>query len=355
MKVLQVIDQLNVGGAERVLVDLANILCSKGLEVHVLTLVRPGPLADQLSEEIKLINLERRRKLSVIKLWRVNRICQRYDVVHAHLRYNFRYLAFARLLLGGKYSLILHDHSGAVDRVPFLLAFFARRNRWFIGVSRRQVEWAITRLGVQSSDSLCLSNIVIRHCRQKAVVRSRIHRLRILHVSNFREVKNHAFAIALISDLRQYLDLEVCFVGQVVEEEVFRAITDRINQSGIGNMVTMLHNCTDVQALMQDFDIGLHTSYRESGPLAIAEYLAQKLPFVSYKTGEISCQVYSKLPEFFLESFDMQAWIERILEIVSRREDFMGRMDGVFESLFSPNQYFESCVEFYRRIGQKSK
>ena len=44
MKVLQVIDKLDVGGAERVLVDLSNILDENNIDTTVLCLLKDSSL-----------------------------------------------------------------------------------------------------------------------------------------------------------------------------------------------------------------------------------------------------------------------------------------------------------------------
>lgn len=354
MKILQVIDRLNVGGAERVLVDLTNILFEKGHTVDVLTLVSPGPLAGQLNSAVRLINLGRRRRLSWKKLREANNICRNYDVVHAHLRYNFRYLALAKLLNGGRYPLILHDHYGDIENdegIPLAIRFFARRNRWFIGVSATLTTWAVKKLGLAQASVLLLPNIVVKRGASIQVCSARedsaIH---ILHVSNFREAKHHIFAIRLIAALRRHFNVRALFVGQIVDFEYFRRINELMESNGVHDVIAVVHECHDVQSLMKDFHIGLHTAYQESGPLILIEYLAQKLPFLAYKTGEVSLQISSKFPEFFLTDFEVESWVRRIIDLVGKRSECVERMSGVFERMYSTDDYYEKCIEFYQRV-----
>ncbi len=354
MKILQVIDRLNVGGGERVLVDLANILFAKGHTVHVLTLVCPGPLAQQLNEGINLINLKRRMKYSLGKLKQVNDICGEYDIVHAHLRYNFRYIALAKMLYGGRYHLVLHDHFGDIENdrsIPIGIKFFARRNKWFIGVSRSLADWAVHNLRLREENVLLLPNIVVKRTSSGEQTKvTHDSTIRVLHVSNFRESKHHIFAIRLIAALRRHVPVRVLFVGQVINPEFFRNINAAIDANGIRDIVTVLHDCDDVQKLMGDFDLGLHTAYQESGPLVLIEYLAQGVPFLAYRTGEVSAQISPVFPEFFMVDFEVDNWINRIRDILTRKPTYIGKMVDVFEQLYSSDGYYKKCIEFYRRI-----
>ena len=53
MKILQVIDRLNVGGAERVCIDISNLLIEKNINVAVLTITEKGELLSFLDSKIK--------------------------------------------------------------------------------------------------------------------------------------------------------------------------------------------------------------------------------------------------------------------------------------------------------------
>ena len=51
MKILQIIDTLDIGGAERILVNITNLLFKRGLDVSVLTTLTNGPLAEDLKSQ----------------------------------------------------------------------------------------------------------------------------------------------------------------------------------------------------------------------------------------------------------------------------------------------------------------
>lgn len=347
------IDQLNVGGAERVLVDLSNILFRSGEQVEVLTLVRPGPFSKYLEKGIRVNNLDRTSRFSLTKLFRLNSFCNHFDIVHVHLRYNFRYVALAKLLFRGKYRVLLHDHFGDIENdkhIPFALKFLLKRERWFVGVSRPLVDWAIETVGLEQKYASLLANIVAKREAPTFTKDSNSDKVKLLFVANFREAKNHKFAIQLIAELKKHLSVEVCFIGQVLDPEFMGTVMDDIRNRQVEDVISVRHDCDDVQRVAGQFDLAIHTAYQESGPLVLIEYLAQGLPFVAFKTGEVAAQINSYLPFFFLADFEIQNWIARIHEVLDRRDNLGNSMKEVYDKLYSSDAYYEKCRTIYNSM-----
>jgi glycosyltransferase involved in cell wall biosynthesis len=350
MRILQVIDQLNVGGAERVLVDISNILHARGHSIEVLTLVQAGKLSAQLHTGIPIINLNRRTKLNIRLLYRCHRICSNYDVIHVHLRYNFRYVALARWLFGGEYRILLHDHFGDIEKdknIPFGLSFFLKRNAWFAGVSKPLAEWALQVVGVKPKNTFLLSNIIVRRQVPDIKERDQTKRLKLLHVSNFREAKHHSFAIDLIKSLKNQIAIDVHFIGQVIDPLYYAKLNEKIDLNDLSTTIQVYHDCEDVQVLMNDFDLAFHTAYQESGPLVLIEYLAQQLPFIAYKTGEVATQIQEIIPDFFMDDFNADHWIDRIKVVLKKRDSYKPQMATAFNSLYSSEAYYKKCINIY--------
>ena len=55
-KVLQIIDKLDIGGAEKITVLLANLMAEKGHDSGLLTLIDAGKLIENLDNNVKYIN-----------------------------------------------------------------------------------------------------------------------------------------------------------------------------------------------------------------------------------------------------------------------------------------------------------
>src|SRR4051812_11047619 len=91
-KVVQIIDRLHIGGAERVVVMLCNLLQQHGHSIKVITTVNSGPLAKQLHKEIKQVTLNRKWKWNPVTMRRLIGEVKDYDIIHVHSSHNLRYL-----------------------------------------------------------------------------------------------------------------------------------------------------------------------------------------------------------------------------------------------------------------------
>ncbi len=70
MKILFLVSQLNIGGAERQLVIVANELASRGHEVVITSFYTGGALSKQLDPgRVRLISLEKRSRWDLISLY----------------------------------------------------------------------------------------------------------------------------------------------------------------------------------------------------------------------------------------------------------------------------------------------
>lgn len=351
-RILQVIDKLSTGGAERVLVDLSNLIFKAGIYVEVLTLVSPGELHQFLSPDIPFRCIGRKKKFSLKSMYKVHVHCKSFDIIHVHLRYNFRYISLVKILFFGKYKILHHDHFGDIEKetsIPFGLAFFSKLNPFYIGVSRHLIDWARVKLNLPPQNTWLLPNIIVRSSSPKQQVK-RNNPVEILVVSNFRHSKNLVFLIQLLSELKTHLPIRVTIVGKVADQQYYQSIIDLISANELSSLVAIDTSRDEIQGIIHQFDLAIHTADQESGPLVLIEYLAHHLPFVAYKTGEVSDQLKDFFPQFFVEDFVVANWINRIVENLKENKNLESEMENVFNKYFSGEKYLSSVCTIYKSI-----
>ena len=150
MKILQVIDRLNVGGAERVCVDISNLLINKNINVAVLTITEKGELVSFLDSKIKTHCLQRNSKFNIKTMKKMILILNNYDIAHIHMRHTYRYVKFASLFYKLSCKLILHDHFGSIafDKSIPLFMTNLLKPKFYIGVSNELINWAQEKLKI---------------------------------------------------------------------------------------------------------------------------------------------------------------------------------------------------------------
>ena len=109
-----------------------------------------------------------------------------------------------------------------------------------------------------------------------------------------------------------------------------------------------------MQHLLPQFDLAIHASKSESGPLVLIEYMAQSLPFITYKTGEVANQLKKDLPEFIMQNFDDNEWAQHIKVLLQMDKKILqDRLQNVFEKNYSSDScalWHYRCILFPRRL-----
>lgn len=342
MKVLQVIDKLNIGGAERLFVDLSNVLSNqKGISVEVLTFLGNGPLDSQLDHSIKKNIFLRTKKFNLIEYYKLSSILKKFDIIHVHMRHNYRYIFLVMKLFSVKSKIILHDHYGSIlvdQQVPFLLNSILKP-QYYIGVSKDLCSWAETFLKLDRLKNITLlPNFVVKENISKEEIKPN----GIVVVGNIKPIKNQMFAIQLASSLNTNLSI----VGQIQDSNYYEELKDKIVELNLQENVKFHHDIKNIQKFIVNFEIGLMTSISESGPLVTIEYLSQNLPFVSNNVGEVSQLLSKKIPEFYCSSFDKNLWIDKIKNVKNSPYD----LSKIYQAHFSTQIYINKCLKLYKNI-----
>ncbi len=348
-KILQVIDTLEPGGAEKVLVTISNILHAHQRNVTVLTILRNGPLEQQLGKDIPVICLHRKNKWDLFTMYRLAKICRGFDLIHVHSSFNLRYLILSLKLFSVRKPIFFHEHFGNIEIDPSV--------RWhqkliypktiLIAVSRKIYEWAVTKLQMPASKVFLLPNVISVESKMRE--NKLDNTLRILLTSNFRRVKNIEFAIDVTDHLRKKQNCHLTIVGQLADKGYYDMINTKIQSQNLQENITIHHGVTDIQQLLPAFNLAIHTAVSESGPLVLIEYLAAGLPFISFETGEVAHQIKDELGECFVNNFDKAKWISKIENVLHQDQKQLSQKLGtIYQKFYSTESYYQRLLDIYQ-------
>ncbi len=348
--VVQVTDQLNVGGAEQIIVMLANLLQQHGHYSAVITTVAPGKLSQKLHPSVEHINLRRKWKWNPLTMYRLVKVLKGFDIAHVHSAYNLRYVYLVSRLFFLRKTIFYHEHYGnAVNTKPDFFQKRIYRQTIFIAVSQKLAEWANNTVGLKNSQVFILPNTIVKNKITPAFQPTDQFKLCI--VGNILVNKNILFALELLTFLRQKKQsVHLTIIGNIVDKEYYKQLLNFIKQTNLQSNVCFIHDCLDVQASLHLFKAAIHCSLSESGPLVLIEYLAQGLPFVAYNTGEVATRLQSYLPAFIMNDFNVEKWIEAIEQATTLpKKEIETRFDLLYQKYFSPENYYLECISIYNK------
>jgi glycosyltransferase involved in cell wall biosynthesis len=340
MRVAQIIDTLNVGGAEQVLVDVSNILYENNVNVEVLVLIKPGVKAKSLNPNIPIKSLGRTNKFSLKKMLELKEILLTYDILHCHFRHVYRYVKLIDLFFNlNSKKIILHDHYGSIDinkSVP--LGFNSLfKIEYYIGVSDSLMQWAYK--SISPKFSLLLANIIRKS--NNSILLDKV--FDFIVISNIKQIKNQIFAASIAKSL----DKSILFIGDIQDLDYYNKLIDYCESSNIDFQI--LTKVSDAQSYLKNAVVALQVSKSETGPLVLIEYLAHGMPFLSFNTGEVVKLISKEHSLFVVDSFHLKDWVDGYNKLINLNLK-KSTIKKIFSKNFSEQYYFKELFDFYKKI-----
>lgn len=343
LSVVHIIDRLETGGAEKVVIFLANLLHQNGHSVRVITTVSKGPQLQLLNPSISFVCINRNWKWNPVHMFRLKKACHGFDVIHLHGTPTLKYAMLTKKLFTLKGKIIFHAHNSSV---------FLKERQWLlrrllketilIATSQEVVIAATNAIKINKNRLFCFTNTVVKPQLKNIATKKYRH---LVQVSNIVPHKNISFSIELLKRLNAIpgTPFHLTVIGKIYDKEYFDRLNQLIFENGLSAHISFITNCDDVLPLLSEFTMGLHTSTVETGPVAVVEYLACELPFLAYRTGEVAEVVASELPGFITNNFNIEDWVSRIVQLakVSEQNELIKeKMNAVYRRHFSPENYY---------------
>jgi glycosyltransferase involved in cell wall biosynthesis len=246
------IPNLRFGGAEKVVVELANHWSLKGLSVEVLVLEGVGEYCEFLNKRVTLVSLEVNRLAFVIgPLARYLRI-KRPSVLWAHL-WPLNAIAVVGWMLAGtntklfvtNHNMLFYSYVGGSLRRKYLLrllAPLAYRLATGITAVSKGVASELEHLALLDKGSVrVIYNPVVRPDRLKEINGERLwgsgSHFRIISVGELKRQKNHSVLIDAIAKLKGILPIKCIIIGEGVLRS---ALQSQINALELADTVSLI-------------------------------------------------------------------------------------------------------------------
>jgi glycosyltransferase involved in cell wall biosynthesis len=327
LHVLHVIDSLGIGGAERMLVDLANATVDAGHRVSVCITRREAVLARELDPRIEVLVLDRTSRLAPRESLRLARWVrhQRVDVLHVHMRSSLAYMLVLRVARVVRVPLVFHDHYGSIEvdtAVPGWFRIGHPMIGHYVGVYDKLRDWA-QHAGMPAARTTTIPNGV--DLQRLAAAQSVDLRAELgvgrdvvlgVLVASFKRDKGIELAIEAVAASRHRDRLRLAIAGAAGDPAYASECRAAIAAHGLADVIHLLGPRTDLPGLLPSADFALLSSHTESGPLVLIEYLAAGLPIVSTLVGDVGRRLAALEVPGFVPPRDRAAFTEELDTVV---------------------------------------
>ncbi len=291
MRIVQVIDSLEGGGAERMAVNYANALADSIDFSGIVATRHEGILKNQLNQKVDYLFLNRKWIFDLRAFLAFKAYCKKNKVAIVHAHGTSFFSVFLLKLLYWKVKIIWHDHYGLSEflssRKSLVLKMLSPFFTGIISVNEQLKNWSIQELHCKAV--LYLPNFTNPEYNFKlASPMFGQAGKRILCLANLRNQKNHFLLLKVVKNLKiSHPDWSFHMVGKDFEDDYSMTIKTLVKQNKLEETVFFYGSRNDVPAIISESDIAILTSKSEGLPVALLEYGLYSKPVVVTEVGEI--------------------------------------------------------------------
>ena len=290
MKVLQIINSLGTGGAEKLLLDTLPTYNALGLPMELLVLNGTDyQFLKELKKQptVKIYDLGKGSVYNPLHVFRLAKFLKKYDIIHAHLFPTLYWVALAKGIFFNRTPLIFTEHNTSNRRRGNL--FFKVLDRWvyrrykkIITISS-EVDTAIKKhLGFKESHFEYIQNGAPVVEIGKAVPANRSSfgigsdAIVLIQVASFTPQKDQATLIKALVHMDETVKLLLVGHGPLLHEA--QAFARALN---LADRVQFLGIRMDVPSLLRMADVVVLSTHYEGLSLSSIEGLASGRPFIA--------------------------------------------------------------------------
>ncbi len=359
--VLHVIHSLDVGGAEKLVVDLAEETNNQQFNVMICCLDKIGKLGeDLLSKGVTVVSLGRRPGIDVKLICCLRKLYhdKEIDIVHAHQYTPFFYSSLARNF-SRKPSVIFTEHGRFYPEKRSLKRFIfnpilSRFSSEIIAVSMSTKD-AMVDYDNFARDKI---NVVYNGMKLKAIKTPNAHIHKQMNVgkedfilvtaARLDPIKNHIMLIDVMRIItRSITKCKLIIIGDGSE---YANLFAKINEYGLSEHVCLLGYRNNVLEIFRSSDVFLLSSLTEGTSVTLLEAMNAGLPGIVTNVGGNPEILKDKVTGFLVDSNDAEAMAEKILLLYHNRElaTQLGKAGRErVEALFSFKMMLEKYEEMY--------
>ena len=350
MRVLQIIDSLEIGGAEKMAVNYANALATR-IDFSGLVATRAeGNLKSHLDDSVSYLFLNKKTTIDFGAIFRLKKFCKKHKVEFLHPHSSSYFTALLVKFVYPKIKIIWHDHNGLSEFISSQKSIALKIASFFfkgiIVVNYKLKAWAEKELNCKkviylpnftAIDSIVIAETFLRGTAGK----------RILCLANLRDQKNHFFLLEVAEKLQKsHPDWTFHLVGKDFEDDYSAKVRTQIQNKKLNDNVFIYGSKNDVKNIINQSDVAILTSKSEGLPIALIEYGLCKKAVVSTKVGEIPLIIKDSKNGYIVDVNQTELFYQKLLNFIVN-EDLRIQMGNALYQTIIENNSEEGVITHY--------
>jgi glycosyltransferase involved in cell wall biosynthesis len=346
MRIVQIIDSLEAGGAERMAVNYANALANE-IEFSGLVVSRKeGPLLNQINSNVSYLFLNKKSVLDIQSVLKLRKflVKNKVEIVQAHSTSFF--LAFLLKLTYPKVKLIWHDHYGDSEflskrpslSLKLVLPFFDG----IIAVNQKLKIWAEQKLNFKNVVYLPNFPSVENNISSQTNLRGNSGK-RIVSLANLRVQKDHFLLLEVAKKIKlSHPEWTFHLVGKDFDDDYSKQIKALILDFNLKDTIFIYGSKQDIKNILEQSTIGILTSQSEGLPVALLEYGLYEKPVLVTNVGEIPLVIQDGINGFLVEAVSTQLFYDSLVKLIEN-DSLRAELGKALQNTIA-NKYSEEAV-----------
>jgi sugar transferase (PEP-CTERM/EpsH1 system associated) len=333
IKILHVVNSLDVGGMENILINLINHMDENKFEHTVCCIARRGAMGDRIKKNVVIHEMKKGNNADYILPLKIACVIRKEnpDIVHTR---NWSAIDGIIASAFAKKRKVIHDEHGRCSSDPkgldvkrkWMRKILDRYVDRYVVVSDELQDWMNKFIGIQSDKIVRIQNSVdttiFSPTEDKACAKIAIglpsNSLVVGYVGRLDPVKNLDLLIksfsTLVTSVISKKPVLLIIIGSGPEEKKMRHTAKLYH---IDKQVMFMGEHSNVHEFMHAMDIFAISSIAEGIPLTVLEAMASGLPVVATRVGGISEVVQDGKSGYLLDSGDDHAFSEKFRKYIS--------------------------------------
>lgn len=357
MRIVQIIDSLEVGGAERMAINYANGLSNKICFSGLVVTRKEGDLKSKIGKNVNYLFLNKKKTVDYKAVLKLKAYCKQNNIELLQPHGSSYFIAFLVKLIYPKIQIIWHDHNGLSEFlssqkwIPLKIASYFFKG--IIVVNYQLENWAKKELNCKKV--IYLPNFTDNEVEiiSETVLNGNLGK-RIVCLANLRHQKNHLLLIEVAKKLKKtYPDWSFHLVGKDFEDDYSRELKNTIVANNLVNTVFLYGSRNDIVNIMNQSEIGVLTSRSEGLPLVLLEFGLHKKAIAVTNVGEIPLIVQDKKNGLLVPSENIDMFYDSLAFLIENPQirELLGA--ALFKTIMknnSPDVVFETYFKWLKEI-----
>ena len=352
-KIVIIIGDLGIGGAEKQLIYYLRSLIHLSFDVHAVCICEVGKNLDRIKNlkiNYSIIN-DTSILIRFIKLYQIL-ISINPKIIHCwHFftaAYTYLYSFFSRSIILGSFR---SDGKTELNTNSFLLYFILRSPKYFISNSRNAIKNIKEIFNIKSLKLKYLSNVIDLSNFKNDIQTP--EKYCVINISNLLEIKRLDLFIKSINEVRkEFKDIRAIIVGDGPERENLKKL---INSLDLTKNIKLLGSRDDISYLISRSKICVLTSRSEGSSNVVLEYMASSKPVISTNVGDCNYIIENNRSGYILESNNLTLELSEKIKYLLSNEKIRIQMGNVSREIIEENYSYtlleDSIVKLYNEIN----